>query len=186
MRRSKEDTARTRADIVAAASRLFRKHGIAGVSVADVMASLGLTVGGFYRHFDSKDALVAEAITFASQTTNNPTASPQQVIDDYLSLAHVQHPEAGCPVAALCSEMSREGPLPRDAFTAAIKHLLAGIARAQPGREAQLKAAAAAVGGLMLARASGDPKLAAEILAAVRSQLREQVRPPTPGRRRGS
>jgi TetR/AcrR family transcriptional repressor of nem operon len=157
-----------------------------GVSVADVMASLGLTVGGFYRHFDSKDALVAEAITFASQSTTNPTASPQQVIDDYLSLGHVQHVEVGCPVAALCSEMSREGPLPREAFTAAIKHLLAGIARAHPERESQLRAAAAAVGGVMLARASGDPKLAGEILAAVRAQLQQQVRATRPGRRRRS
>src|SRR5262249_3402887 len=151
MRRSKEDAARTRADIVAAASRLFRKHGIAGVSVADVMASLGLTVGGFYRHFDSKDALAAEAIDHASRSTVNASPRAQDVIEAYLSLAHVQHPEAGCPVAALCSEMSREGPLPRKAFNEAIQRLLAGVARAQPGRARQLQSASAAVGAVMLA-----------------------------------
>ena len=65
MRRSREDTAETRRRILEVASRLFRSRGIASVSVADVMGELGLTVGGFYRHFASKDALVAEAIEAA-------------------------------------------------------------------------------------------------------------------------
>ena len=69
MRRSREEAAATRARIVAVAARLFRARGIDATSVADVMSALGLTVGGFYRHFDSKEALVAEAIDAASRET---------------------------------------------------------------------------------------------------------------------
>ena len=110
MRRSKEDAAQTRQDIVEAASRLFRKRGIGSVSVADVMGELGLTVGGFYRHFDSKDALAAEAIAFASESTTRGAREAVDVINAYVSLEHVKHPEAGCPVAALCSEIAPRAP----------------------------------------------------------------------------
>src|SRR6266496_2153201 len=71
VRRSREDTAATRAKIVAVAARMFRARGIDATSIADVMSALGLTVGGFYRHFDSKEALVAEAIDAASRETTD-------------------------------------------------------------------------------------------------------------------
>src|SRR5439155_6664982 len=115
MRRSREDTAETRKKIVTAASRLFRAHGIAAVSVADIMGSLGLTVGGFYRHFASKESLVAEAIEAASlETTGRHDAAARDadvarratvLLEGYLSNAHRAHPDHGCPVAALGSEV---------------------------------------------------------------------------------
>jgi TetR/AcrR family transcriptional repressor of nem operon len=172
MRRSKEDTARTRQEIVEAASRLFRSRGIAGVSVADVMAEVGLTVGGFYRHFDSKDALVAEAIDLASRTTSAVQVKSHDVIGAYLSLEHAQHPELGCPVAALCSEVHREAKGTRGAFTAAVQRMLAVAARLEGDRARQIQHTAAAVGGLVLARATQDPRFAEEILRAVQAGLK--------------
>src|SRR3954468_22548362 len=108
MRRSREEAAATRARIVAVAARLFRARGIDATSVADVMSALGLTVGGFYRHFDSKEALVTEAIDAASRETTDrhlaksgPPEGRQRVellslLDHYLSHAHRQHAGQGC------------------------------------------------------------------------------------------
>src|ERR1051326_5692862 len=117
MRRSREDAAETRRSIVETASRLFRARGIAPVSVADIMGALGLTVGGFYRHFESKEALVAEAIEAAADDaalryakTREGATGPElaAALDAYLSRGHRDHPERGCPVAALCSEVAHE------------------------------------------------------------------------------
>jgi TetR/AcrR family transcriptional repressor of nem operon len=178
MRRSKEDAAKTRRDIIAAASRLFRERGIARVSVADVMSDLGLTVGGFYRHFPSKDALVAEAIDSASHATVNlGVTTADQLIDAYVSELHCANPGEGCPVAALCSEMGREAKEPRHAFTEAVQRMIGSVAKVRPDRHEQLQSTAAAVGAVMLARAVDDPKLSAELLSAVREGLKKHERP---------
>src|SRR6478752_9519171 len=98
MRRSQEDTAETRARIIAAASQLLRARGIDATSVADVMSALGLTVGGFYRHFDSKEALVTEAIDAASRETTDrhlAKSAALSLLDRYLSHGHRQHPGQG-------------------------------------------------------------------------------------------
>jgi TetR/AcrR family transcriptional repressor of nem operon len=188
MRRSREDKARTRQQIVAAASRLFRARGVQEVSVADVMSAVGLTVGGFYRHFPNKEALVAEAIDAASVETSarmrgvlggkRPLAA---MLEAYLSKEHLENAADGCPVAALCSDVGREGRPTRAAFTVALRRVLAQVSEAIPGnsraaRERQLHGVAAAVGGLVLARASDDPALAQEILAAVRSSVLDDNR----------
>jgi TetR/AcrR family transcriptional repressor of nem operon len=169
MRRSKEDAARTREQIVEAASRLFRQKGITGVSVADVMAACGLTVGGFYKHFKSKDALVAEAIERASlSTTAGGPREAEEIISSYVSLFHAKHPEAGCPIAALCSDIHREHGEPREAFDVALARMFERIAAP---RQKQLSMAATAVGAVVLARASKDPKVAEEVLSAARQEL---------------
>jgi TetR/AcrR family transcriptional repressor of nem operon len=183
MRRSRKDTAETRGRIVATASRLFRARGISDVSVADITSAVGLTVGAFYRHFASKDALVVEAIELASlQTTamhakTAPDAGrserTQALLDSYLSVLHRDHPELGCPVAALCSEIAHHGPSTKQAFTAALQRLLVVVGSVVPGkskqaRERRLQVAASVVGALVLSRASSDPSLADELLAAVR------------------
>jgi len=183
VRRSKEDTEQTRRDIVASAAKLFRGRGIDAVSVADVMGSLGLTVGGFYRHFDSKDALVAEAIDSASRATTEATGPGVRMVDDYLSRAHRDHPELGCPVAALCSEAVHQHGQSRRAFSRALQRLVERVGQVQHRRREQLQAAAAAVGALVLSRATDDPKLADELLEAVRDGLKQQLRA-TPRRRR--
>ena len=172
MRRSRQDAADTRTKIVEAASRLFRSRGIGAVSVADIMSSLGLTVGGFYRHFASKEALVVEAIESASRET----AARQSTLDDYLSTLHCEHPEQGCPVAALCSEVAHQGRTTRQAFTVALERLLAGVDDATADdsperRKTVLATAATLVGAVVLARASSNGVLAGEILGAARDQL---------------
>jgi TetR/AcrR family transcriptional repressor of nem operon len=185
MRRSREDTIETRARIVAVASRLFRARGIQATSVADVMAAAGLTVGGFYRHFDSKEGLVAEAIEAASrQTTADHLTRPERgevdllpLLDRYLSDAHRRHPERGCPVAALCSEVAHEGPKTKQAFTRALERLLATVDAAmgrgsRARRREVLFAACAAVGAVVLARATHDERLARDLLSAADEGLR--------------
>jgi len=188
MRRSREDTAETRAKIVAVAARLFRARGIDATSVADVMAALGLTVGGFYRHFDSKEALVAEAIDAASrETSERYVAKPGSgeasvdlvsLLDGYLSDGHRKHAGQGCPVVALCSEVGHGSKETKKAFTVAIERLLTTVDAAMgrdPGadREGALFAASAAVGAMVLARATHDESLADELLSAVRNGLLE-------------
>lgn len=181
MRRSREDTAETRRRIVETASRLFRARGITPVSVADVMGAVGLTVGGFYRHFESKEALVAEAIAAASDDTAlrpaKATAGAElaaTLFDRYLSRAHRDHAELGCPVAALCSEVAHESLPTREAFTHAMYRLLEVVGSVVPGdtkeaRDRRLLAAATMVGAVVLSRASSDERLAEDLLRAARS-----------------
>lgn len=192
MRRSREEKARTRQRIIAAASRLFRARGVQEVSVADVMSAVGLTVGGFYRHFPNKEALVAEAIEAASVETTERTRGRlggqmnQQrplaaMLEAYLSTEHRDNAADGCPVAALCSDVRREGRPTRAAFTLALRRVLAQVAEAIPGksgaaRQRQLHAVAAAVGSLVLARATDDDRLAQEILSAVRHCVLDENR----------
>jgi TetR/AcrR family transcriptional repressor of nem operon len=142
------------------------------------MSSVGLTVGGFYRHFESKDALVAEAIERASQEV---AARGPGGLDGYLSDAHRSHPGRGCPVAALCSEVARGSKTTKVAFTDALERLLADVEAALPvgsrgDRRKVLFAASAAVGALVLARATHDETLSGELLAAVREGLAPRSR----------
>ena len=170
MRRSQEDTAKTRVRIVAAAAEMFRARGIDATSVADVMLAVGLTVGGFYRHFESKEALVAEAIARASDEVAG------HGLDSYLSDAHRRHAGRGCPVAALCSEVAHGTKATKNAFTGSLERLITSVGAAMPpssrsDRPKVLFAASAAVGALVLARATQDEALAEEILSAARDRL---------------
>jgi TetR/AcrR family transcriptional repressor of nem operon len=181
MRRSREDTAKTRRRIVETASRLFRARGITPVSVADIMGALGLTVGGFYRHFESKEALVAEAIEAASDETASRHAKAtadaelaSTLLDGYLSMAHRDHAELGCPVAALCSEVAHESLPTREAFTKAMYRLLELVGSVVPGdtkeaRDRRLFTAALMVGAVVLSRATSDEQLAENLLRVARS-----------------
>lgn len=186
MRRSREDAAETRRRIVETASRLFRARGITSVSVADIMGALGFTVGGFYRHFESKEALVAEAIEAASDETSARYAKPREgaagaelgsaLLDAYLSRGHRDHAEHGCPVAALCSEVAHESLPTRQAFTKAMHRLLEVVGSVVPGdtkdaRDRRLCTAAAIVGAVVLSRATSDEALADELLRAVRGDV---------------
>lgn len=184
MRRSREDAAETRRRMVETASRLFRARGITAVSVADIMSSLGMTVGGFYRHFESKEALVVEAIAAASSDMETryahsggsaADASPVSALfDSYLSRVHRDHAERGCPVAALCSEVGHESLPTREAFTKSLQRLLGILARLDPGdtkdaRDRRLHAVASMVGAVVLSRATSDEALADDLLRVVRS-----------------
>ena len=129
MRRTKQAKSETHERIVAAATRRFRAGGIAGVGVADVMGEAGLTHGGFYAHFASKDALVAEACgTGLAQSRERLIRKIQRepverrlaaFIDLYLSAEHRDHPEAGCVMPTLSGEVARSSQEVRAAFTQA-------------------------------------------------------------------
>ena len=173
MRRSREATARTRRTAVQAAARLFRERGIDAVSVADVMASLGMTAGGFYRHFDSKEALAAEACAAAfagSALARGSDASAEGMLRGYLSRAHRDAPATGCPLPALASDMPRQPATLRRAYTEGVRGALARIEQLAPGTDAATRRAllAGMVGALAIARAVDDDELSAAMLRDAR------------------
>jgi len=173
--------------IVEAAARAIRRSGYGGTGVADIMKDAGLTHGGFYAHFDSREAMLAEAAdragadTVATMTRVAGAAPPDQalhaIIRAYLSKAHVEAVETGCAVAALGSEMPRQAPQVRRAATRRIKEMIDLVARqspdwGQPGaHERALVTVATAVGALVLARAVDDPKLSDALREAALDHL---------------
>jgi len=171
MRRSREDTARTRRSAVEAAAQLFRERGIDPVSVGEVMASVGMTAGGFYRHFENKEALAAEACTAAFEGSGLAHAgSVEAMLRGYLSKAHRDAPAAGCPLPALASEMARQPAAVRSAYTKGMRDALARIREVAPDLDSTTRLALVAgmVGALALARAVGDEKLSAAMLSETR------------------
>lgn len=169
----------THARIVREASRLFRERGIDGVGVADVMDAAGLTRGGFYAHWDSKEALVAEAVTLGFEDgktnlfgmpENEGPAWLARAAKRYLAESHVDAVGDGCVVAALGPEIARrEGPA-RAAFERGLAEIIEGIRVRLPGHEPGRAAAlfASWVGALQLARLSRDRATAKSILVAAR------------------
>jgi len=165
----KEHKRNTRERIVEAAAAAFRQHGIAQVGVADVMRRAGLTHGGFYAHFASKDDLLAEALIYASVEANNmlemplkKDASAHRLLNaamTYLSSTHLAHPERGCPVALLGPELVRSSEKVRRTLTSEIRRrrkklhdLTPANVPAETRREQVAGALACMVGGLILAR----------------------------------
>jgi TetR/AcrR family transcriptional regulator, transcriptional repressor for nem operon len=161
--------------IVRAAARATRRSGYDGTGVADIMKEVGLTHGGFYAHFASREAMLAEAAdragaeSVATLTRVAAAAPPQEalrsMIRAYLSKEHVDGVETGCPIAALGSEMPRQAPKVRRAATRRIKQAIDVVARHSPEPEGKgayehaLVTVATMVGALVLARAVDDPKL---------------------------
>lgn len=184
MRNSREKAAATRDRIVDTASRLYREHGINGIGVSDLMSEAGLTHGGLYKHFESKDALVAEACS--SALTQLRTGLARKVagardedalavlVNAYLTPAHRDHPGHGCAIVALGSEASRSDGPGKTALAEGVTLLLALISEQlarsgvkDPERTAH-GALAALVGGLLLARAVEDPARSKAILRDTR------------------
>ena len=173
--------------IVEAAARAIRRSGYDGTGVADIMKDAGLTHGGFYAHFPSREAMLAEAAdragaeAVAASARIAAAASPPQalqvLLEAYLSKAHVQNAETGCPVVALGSEMPRQAPEVRRASTRRIKEMIDLVARqspdwGQPGaHERALATVATMVGALLLARAVDDPKLSDALRRAALEHL---------------
>jgi TetR/AcrR family transcriptional repressor of nem operon len=178
MRMSQADKERSHERIVASAARLFRERGLAGTSVGDVMTEAGMTHGGFYKHFESKDALVASAIeaAFAGFITALEAGDAQDAYARYralyLSEDHRTHPQIGCPVATLAQDISRSSEDLRDSFGSSVRRLLDAIAKNMRGpmttkRSAAIREFSMMVGAIVIARAS-DNQTAAEVLAACR------------------
>lgn len=177
--------------IVDAAARAIRRSGYAGTGVADIMKDAGLTHGGFYAHFDSRETMLAEAADRAGAEGVDTleriaaAAPPQQALQAllraYLSRAHVEDAETGCPVAALGSEMSRQAPEVRRAATRRIKEMIDLVARQSPdwgqpdAHERALATVATMVGALLLARAVDERTLSDALRKAALKHLSPTV-----------
>jgi TetR/AcrR family transcriptional regulator, transcriptional repressor for nem operon len=177
MRVSREKAAENRERIVETAARLFRENGFNGVGVDAIMKEAGLTHGGFYGHFASKDALAAEAVRRAldrSAEVQSRSASLGQMVADYLTERHRADRANGCAFASLGGDIARQGPAVRKAVTANVRgridRLVALLKRGTPAnrRRRAIATFAGMVGALTLARAVDDPALAQEILSAAR------------------
>jgi len=182
--RSKEATHER---IVEAAARAIRRTGYDGTGVADIMKGAGLTHGGFYAHFASREAMLAEAADRAGSesvammerigATAPPSRALQAMMEAYLSKAHVEGVETGCAAAALGSEMPRQAPEVRRAATRRIKEMIDLVARQSPdwgqpsAHERALVTVATMVGTLVLARAVDDPRLSDALRKAALKHL---------------
>jgi TetR/AcrR family transcriptional repressor of nem operon len=184
MRYTAEHKEETHRRIVQTAARAFKRHGLQGVGIADLMKKAGLTHGGFYAHFPDRNTLVAEATAagyeeaaerLLAHLADSPSGDAlRALVDRYLGPAHRAHPESGCPLPALAADMSRQPAPVRRAFTDSLRRYTGRLAALLPGRhKADREDTAYAVlaglaGAVMLARAVSDPELSDRILAASR------------------
>lgn len=170
----------TRERIVDAAAAAFRKGGLGDVGVAEIMDRAGLTHGGFYAHFKSKDELVAEALVHAEAQTRERLGASSEILaatDAYLSEGHLEHPEFGCGIAALGPELTRGSARVRRTFAANIQkrldQLLALVPSTSRKRKQQAAGALACmVGAMIVARGLGDER-GPEFLAECRAFLHD-------------
>lgn len=197
MRVTREQAAANREQVVVSAAAQFRKHGFSGVSISDVMKAAGLTHGGFYGHFSSKQALESEvcrrglaesvaAVDAVMDGGPDGTPSPgssflRRFVDAYVSADHRDAPEDGCTVAALACDAGRSEPEIQKLFVDGITGMagsLAGLRRQDAPDEERhdvpdLATLSSMVGALVLSRAvaTADPALSEEILAATREHI---------------
>jgi TetR/AcrR family transcriptional repressor of nem operon len=184
MSQKSDQKERTHRDILASAARLLRERGVAGARVADVMAGAGLTVGGFYAHFASKEALIDEALRrtarelregLFSRLEATPSAERAEVVlKRYLSARHRDEPDAGCPFPSITSEIATQHTEHRavlgeqlEALVTALEPLMPG--RGSPARTVAIGMAALMYGGLSLSRALGPGEQSDEVLRACRA-----------------
>jgi TetR/AcrR family transcriptional regulator, transcriptional repressor for nem operon len=186
MGHSKAEKADSHDRIVQVAAARFREIGVDGIGVADLMKEAGLTHGGFYRHFASRDELVAEAIERAMQDgakaidamSQSPRATLSMLVDGYLSTAHRDGLASSCAVTTLASDTARSNDRARTAYTGQVDKYLALLLKliAAQGHEATRANALAAlstlVGAVSMARAVNDEALSREILASAAEALK--------------
>ncbi|RXT20555.1 TetR family transcriptional regulator [Rhizobium leguminosarum] len=189
MKVSPEQKAKNRGRILSEAGRLFRQKGFDAVSVAEVMQAAGLTHGGFYGHFRSKDDLVAQTILHAVGS-QSATEGISDWIETYLSTPHRDHPDLGCPMAALAGFMRQQAPEARASMAQVLATQIATLTEMIPGvdpvkrRTAAIGSWSAMVGALILARSIDDPTLSEELLSGTRAWIDEKRRPTRPTLRR--
>jgi TetR/AcrR family transcriptional repressor of nem operon len=193
MRYSREHKLETHARIVKKASVRLREKGAHGIGVADLMKDAGLTHGGFYAHFDSREALVIEAFAYAMDRGREhwrklaeqvpPGKRLAMIVDAYLTPLHRDDPGHGCAVPTLGAEIARESPKTRKAFAAKLEQMIDLFSEQIPDvpRRAARKQAMAAVatmmGTLVMARIAGNGELSDEILGAGRGAVLDRVVP---------
>ena len=183
MRYEPEHKTRTRDRIVRNASRKLRAEGLSGPGVASVMKASGLTVGGFYKHFRSKDELLAEAIAqgfsdsserIRSALENVPRADRwKEIVRWYLSSEHCDRPEIGCPVAALAPEIARAKPSIRKRIAGLIREWVEFMPGATPAERERnfFVIFSAMAGAVSIARILTEPADRQKVLAAMRDHL---------------
>jgi len=178
--------------IVDVAARAIRRHGYAGVGVADVMKEAGLTHGGFYAHFDSRDALIIEALERAGRDSGEAVTRALErraakgvsafraLVEAYLGDEHLASLETGCPVAALACDMPRQPDAVREASAMRVRRLVAGVQSALPHASPATASVVAGtlVGTLQLARALGANADGRAVLSAARKALVQQYDTP--------
>jgi TetR/AcrR family transcriptional regulator, transcriptional repressor for nem operon len=175
MRKSREEAARTRERIVTAAAAEFRRNGIVATGLNDLMSAAGLTHGGFYKHFESKDHLVREACREAVQTAicerlAAAVSEGSGAAAAYLSTDHRDNPAAGCPLSAIGSELGRSDEKTRavatDGFLRLVEIMAGQFGKVRPAvaRRRALVAVSTMIGALTMSRIVTDHELSAEIL----------------------
>lgn len=184
MRVTREKAAENRDRILSEAARLFLERGVQGVGVDALGEAAGLTYGGLYSQFGSKDLLLAEAVDRAFASFGARFAELQDVddyIDQYLSAEHRDNPGNGCVVTAIGSEIFRQKRSVRNIFTAALGRRISRLAELMPHRRRRMREnnalgmIATIAGAMILARAVDDPKFSERILASVRAWLKDVV-----------
>ena len=187
MRYSKEHKQETHARIVKKASVRLREKGAHGIGVADLMKDAGLTHGGFYAHFDSREALVIEAFSYAMDRSTErwrklaeqtpPDKRLATIVENYLTPLHRDDPGHGCAVPTLGAEIARESPKTRKAFAAKLEQMIDMMADQvlevprKGARKQAVAALATMMGTLVLSRIAGSGELSEEILAAGREAV---------------
>lgn len=186
MKVSREQMAENRDRILQKAAQLFRERGFDGIGVADLMKAAGMTHGGFYGHFRSKEDLMAQASALALEQScadwervlrENQSGTFDSIVNRYLTGRHRELPGRGCAIAALGAEMSRQGSDVRQAVARGLRRMidmLSGVAKGRSAaarRKTAITTYAAMVGALVMARAVDDAALSDEILETVRDGL---------------
>jgi TetR/AcrR family transcriptional repressor of nem operon len=185
MRYSEDHKAKTHQRIIEEAALRFRRDGVGATGLQPLMKALGLTHGGFYAHFKSKDDLVENALQHAVKTLESDTAealqdaeSPLQLfIQRYLSDLHRANPGAGCPLPTMSAELGQRGE-PSATTDAVVRNRLALIEKNLEGKDAEDESVlmlSAMVGALLLSRSVKDPELSERLLKTTRRLLIEQT-----------
>ncbi|MBW0371300.1 TetR/AcrR family transcriptional regulator [Ensifer adhaerens] len=180
MRVSRKQVEENKKTILEAAGQLFRERGFESVTVTDVMKAAGLTHGGFYGYFKSKEDLIAQTIAGLQGATEPLSVDLASIAERYLSPEHRDNYGHGCPLAALASDVSRQPGAARSEMTEVLKRQFTRFGKIAPGpnedekRRAAIGSSAAMIGALILARMTDDPDLSTEILDETRVWLSDR------------
>ena len=171
MRYPVEHKHQMRSKIVGASAVVAKRGGFSASGIDMLAEAAGVTSGAIYKHFDGKDDLLRAIIEaeLAATARRFATADPARAVDTYLSLAHVEHPEAGCLLPALAAEVARASPNTREAYERAMDQLISTLATVLGSRAIAHALVSLCVGAVMVARGLASDKARKEILAAART-----------------
>lgn len=186
MGHSKETKASTRQRILAVAAQRFREHGFSGIGLAEITREAGITPGAFYRHFSSRESMLAEVVHIAARSLDEWAAgSPDapSAVRNYLNAAHRDAPGVGCPLVALVHDIAHADPTTRDAYTLEVNRVLdflEGLNKAEAHADSRAMALlqlSAFVGAMGLSRAVSDPAYSQDLLDNVADGLVQLATP---------